>query len=64
MGIWAWIAGVVAGVAIIFLVARDQLAGINPQYWYFWIGVLLMVVVLVMPSGILGGLVRLAGKRD
>jgi branched-chain amino acid transport system permease protein len=50
--------------AIIFLVARDQLAGINPQYWYFWIGVLLMVVVLVMPSGILGGLVRLAGKRD
>jgi branched-chain amino acid transport system permease protein len=50
--------------AIIFLVARDQLAGINPQYWYFWIGVLLMVVVLVMPSGILGGLARLAGKRD
>jgi len=50
--------------AIIFLVARDQLAGINPQYWYFWIGLLLMVVVLVMPSGILGGLARLAGRRD
>jgi branched-chain amino acid transport system permease protein len=48
--------------AIIFLVARDQLAGLNPQYWYFWIGVLLMVVVLVMPGGILGGLARLAGK--
>jgi len=48
--------------AIIFLVARDQLAGINPQYWYFWIGVLLMVVVLAMPNGILGGLARLLDR--
>src|SRR5690554_6539887 len=55
--------GAVVG-AIIFLIARDQLAGINPQYWYFWIGLLLMVVVLFMPRGILGFLARLAGKRD
>jgi len=48
--------------AIIFLVARDQLADINPQYWYFWIGLLLMLVVLLMPRGILGGLTQLAGK--
>ena len=46
------------------MLARDQLAGMNPQYWYFWIGLLLMVVVLVMPRGILGGLARLAGRRD
>ena len=50
--------------AIIFLVARDQLAGVNPQYWYFWIGLLLMVVVLFMPKGILGFLTRLTGRRD
>ena len=50
--------------AIIFLLARDQLSDMNPQYWYFWIGLLLMVVVLVMPNGILGGLSRLAGMRD
>jgi branched-chain amino acid transport system permease protein len=50
--------------ALIFMVARDQLAGMNPQYWYFWIGLLLMVVVLVMPRGILGGLTRLVGRRD
>jgi branched-chain amino acid transport system permease protein len=49
--------------AIIFMVARDQLSGINPQYWYFWIGILLMVVVLTMPSGILGGFQRLLGSR-
>ena len=50
--------------ALIFMLARDQLAGMNPQYWYFWIGLLLMVVVLVMPRGILGGLARLVGRRD
>ena len=48
--------------AIIFMVARDQLADMNPQYWYFWIGLLLMVVVLLMPKGILGGLARLVGR--
>jgi branched-chain amino acid transport system permease protein len=31
----------------------------NPQYWYFWIGLLLVAIVLVMPGGILGGLSRL-----
>ncbi len=41
--------------AIIFMVARDQFSGINPQYWYFPIGVLLIVVVLFLPGGILGG---------
>ena len=49
--------------AIIFMVARDQLSDMNPQYWYFWIGILLVVVVLAMPGGILGGLSRLVGKR-
>jgi branched-chain amino acid transport system permease protein len=45
--------------AIIFMVARDQFSGINPQYWYFWIGILLVVVVIFLPNGILGGLSKL-----
>ncbi len=45
--------------ATVFLLARDQLSDMNPQYWYFWIGILLMVVVLFMPRGLLGGLERL-----
>ena len=49
--------------AIIFLVARDQFSGLNPQYWYFWIGALLVLVVMVLPNGVLGGLARLAGAR-
>lgn len=55
--------------AIIFMLARDQLADINPQYWYFWIGLLLVIVVLLLPNGILGGLAALlrrlqGGARD
>jgi branched-chain amino acid transport system permease protein len=46
--------------AIIYMVARDQFSGINPQYWYFWIGMLLIAVVIFLPNGILGGLARLA----
>ena len=48
--------------SIIFLVARDQLSGMNPQYWYFWIGFLLLIVVLFMPRGILGGLEKIKSK--
>ena len=45
--------------AIIYMVARDQFSGINPQYWYFWIGMLLIMVVIFLPGGILSGLARL-----
>jgi branched-chain amino acid transport system permease protein len=45
--------------ALIFMVARDQFSGINPQLWYFPIGVLLVAVVMFLPGGILGGLSRL-----
>jgi branched-chain amino acid transport system permease protein len=45
--------------AVIYLVARDQFSGLNPQFWYFWIGLLLIAVVIFLPNGILGGLARL-----
>src|SRR6266852_5853112 len=45
--------------AIVYMVARDQFSGINPQYWYFWIGMLLIAVVIFLPNGVLGGLARL-----
>jgi branched-chain amino acid transport system permease protein len=48
--------------AAIFMVARDQFSGIAPQYWYFWIGILLVTVVLVLPNGILGGLSRIYAR--
>lgn len=48
--------------AAIFMVARDQFSGIAPQYWYFWIGVLLVTVVMLLPNGILGGLSRIYAR--
>jgi len=48
--------------AIIFMVARDQFSGIAPQYWYFWIGLLLIAVVIALPNGVLGGLSSLVKK--
>jgi branched-chain amino acid transport system permease protein len=49
--------------AIIYMVARDQFSGINPQYWYFWIGLLLVAVVMFLPNGILGGLSKFFQRR-
>ena len=49
--------------AIIFMVARDQFSGINPQYWYFPIGLLLIAVVLFLPNGILGGLAQIGASE-
>ena len=54
--------GGIVGAAV-YMVARDQFSGINPQYWYFWIGLLLIAVVMFLPNGILGGLVRLVPQR-
>jgi len=48
--------------AVIYMVARDQFSGINPQYWYFWLGVLLIAVIIFMPNGVLGGLARLISR--
>ena len=48
--------------AIIYMVARDQFSGLNPQYWYFWIGLLLVTVVMFLPNGILGGISALYKK--
>ena len=48
--------------AVIYMVARDQFSGIAPQFWYFWIGLLLVAVVVLLPNGILGGLAKLASR--
>ena len=51
--------GALIGAAV-FMVAQDVLAGMNPVYWQFWIGLLLMVIVLFARGGILGGLDTIA----
>jgi branched-chain amino acid transport system permease protein len=53
--------GALVGAAV-FMIAQDQLAGINPVYWQFWLGLLLVVVVLFTHGGLLGAL-EVARKR-
>ncbi len=48
--------------AIVYMVAHDRFSGVTPQYWYFWIGLLLVAVVMLLPDGILGGLALLLDR--
>ena len=45
--------GAMIGAAV-FMIAKDYLSGLNPVYWQFWIGLLLVVVVLFGRGGIMG----------
>jgi branched-chain amino acid transport system permease protein len=42
--------------AAVFMVAHHYLSDLNPIYWQFWLGLLLVVVVLFARGGILGAL--------
>jgi branched-chain amino acid transport system permease protein len=48
--------------AAVFIVARDVLAGLDPVYWYFWLGLILAAVVLIGRGGLLGLARRLLGR--
>lgn len=45
--------------ALVYFVLRDQLAALNPIYWYFWIGLLLALVIAFFRTGILPSMVLL-----
>jgi len=51
--------GALIGAAV-FMVAQDYISGLNPAYWQFYIGLLLVLIVLFARGGILGGLEKLA----
>ena len=42
--------------AIVFMTVHHLLSGLNPQYWQFWLGLVLIVVVLFARDGIMGAL--------
>ena len=54
--------GGVLGAAV-FMVAHHYLSDLNPIYWQFWLGLLLVVVVLFARGGILGALEMLRERR-
>ena len=42
--------------------ARPVLRHTTPQYWFFWIGLLLIAVVMFLPNGVLGGLSKIMAR--
>jgi branched-chain amino acid transport system permease protein len=44
--------GAIVGAAA-FMIAQDVLAGMNPVYWQFWLGLLLVVFVIATRGGVL-----------
>ncbi|QBE61642.1 branched-chain amino acid ABC transporter permease [Pseudoduganella lutea] len=54
--------GALIGTAV-FMIAQDKIAGINPTYWQFWIGLLLVCIVLFAKGGIVGGCAALMERR-
>jgi branched-chain amino acid transport system permease protein len=45
--------GAFIGVPV-YMIAQDRFSTIDPVYWYFWIGLLMVLVVIFARGGILG----------
>jgi branched-chain amino acid transport system permease protein len=48
--------------AIVFMTVQHLLSGLNPTYWQFWLGLLLIFVVLFARDGIIGALRALSAQ--
>lgn len=48
--------------AIVFMTVQHLLSGLNPTYWQFWLGLLLIFVVLFARDGIMGALRALSER--
>ena len=54
--------GAFIGVPL-YMVAQDRFATIDPVYWYFWIGLFMVLLVVFARGGVLGVLERLGSRR-
>ncbi len=45
--------GAFIGVPL-YMIAQDRFSAIDPVYWYFWIGLLMVLVVVFARGGVLG----------
>jgi branched-chain amino acid transport system permease protein len=48
--------------AAVFMILQDYLANLNPVYWQFWLGLLLVLLVLFARGGLMGALVALRAR--
>jgi branched-chain amino acid transport system permease protein len=54
--------GAIVG-ATVFMIAQTYLSRQSHEYWQFWIGLLLVIIVLFARGGIMGGLSSLEARR-
>jgi branched-chain amino acid transport system permease protein len=50
--------GAFIGVPL-YMIAQDRFSTIDPVYWYFWIGLYMVLMVVFAPGGVLGLIARL-----
>jgi len=50
--------GALIGAAV-FMAFQDYLSNLNPVYWQFWLGLLLVLIVLFARGGLMGGVLAL-----
>jgi branched-chain amino acid transport system permease protein len=48
-----WLYGAFIGVPL-YMVAQNRFSEIDPVYWYFWLGLLMVLVVVFARGGVLG----------
>jgi len=53
--------GAFIGVPL-YMIAQDRFSQIDPVYWYFWIGLFMVLVVVFAPGGVLGLCERLVRR--
>ena len=53
--------GAIVGV-VIFMIAQDTFAKVDPAFWSFWVGLLLVLIVLFARGGALGLLDKAVAK--
>jgi branched-chain amino acid transport system permease protein len=54
--------GAFIGVPL-YMIAQDRFSTVDPVYWYFWIGLFMVLLVLFARGGVLGVLSRWTSKR-
>ena len=55
--------GAFIGVPL-YMIAQDRFSQIEPVYWYFWIGLLMVLVVVFARGGVLGLVERSGPMSD
>jgi len=63
LGGTGYLYGALIGAAV-FMITQDYLSNLNPVYWQFWLGLLLVLIVMFARGGILGGLLALRRRAS